>query len=101
MGWSHRTVGYEYEAVRKLFLLVGIDYVELEREWRRGHPIWEDGQPLRKLAFVHPGNGRHVLIEEYVAVRDLDCDGESRIVIAIYSPGQRPPLESLTQEKRP
>lgn len=100
MGWDHRTVGDEYNAVVTLFARLGIHYVELEKEWRKGHPVWEDGQPIRKAAFVHPLTGKHMLIEEYVATRDFDCDGVTRLGIEVYPVGQRPNLELWTRELR-
>lgn len=98
MGWDHRTVGDEYNTALALFERLGIHYVELHREWRTGHHIWEDGCRIRKVAFVHPRTGQHMLLEEYVGVRDYDCDGVTRLGIEVYPVGHRPDLESRTQE---
>jgi len=98
MGWDHRTVGDEYDVALKLFRTLGIRCVELKKEWRVGEEIYEDSHPIRKAAFVYPGTGQHMLIEEYVAVRDYDCDGVTRLGIVIYPPGRRPDLESWTRE---
>ncbi len=98
MGWDHRTVGTAYGEALALFARLGIHYVELRKEWRTGHHIWEDGCLIRKAAFVHPRSGQHMLIEEYVAVRDYDCDGVTRLAAEVYPVGQRPDLESRTHE---
>ena len=98
MGWDHRTVGDEYEQAIKLFCRLGIHFVELKKEWRVGGEVYEDSHPIRKAAFVHPRTGQHMLLEEYVGVRDYDCDGVTRLAVEVYPVGRRPDLESRTQE---
>lgn len=50
-------------------------------------------QNLRIARWTTP-NGRKMVVEEYLAVEDHDCDGESSVDIAVYEKGQRPDLES-------
>ncbi|GEM_PF-7065122 len=97
MSWDHRTVGDAYNTALTLLEQLDIHYVELYREWRTGHSIWEDGRRIRKAAFVHPRTGQHMLLEEYVGVRDYDCDGVTQLAIEVYPVGHRPDIESRTQ----
>ena len=102
MSYSHRTLGQErYEEALGIITMLGIRYVELKREWKLtnadAYHTRDCDFYLRKAAFVHPQSGRHMLIEEYVQILDIDCDGTSWIAIGIYPAGQRPDIESLTQ----
>lgn len=53
-------------------------------------------QGLRVGRFTIP-DGRKMVVEEYLAVDDRDCDGTSVIAIEVYPEGERPDLESQTQ----
>lgn len=53
-------------------------------------------QSLRICRFTTP-DGQNMVAEEYLAVEDHDCDGQSRVAIEVYPEGKRPDLESRVQ----
>ena len=51
-----------------------------------------------KTRLITSGDDLMKLLEEYVAVRDYDCDGVTQLAVEVYPVGYRPALESRTQE---
>lgn len=54
-------------------------------------------QALRIARFTNSA-GKRIVVEEYLAVKDLDCDGASQVAIAVYEEGNRPDLATQVLE---
>ena len=91
MSYTHTAGGWEsYEAVTKTLKSLGITYQEKLRDkvLSRGHA---GSQNLRVATFTAP-NGKVMVAEEYLAVDDGDCDGQSRVDVSVFEQGNRPQL---------
>lgn len=93
MGYSHTTEGGSaFPAFLKALSLCGI---KPEKEYE-GERVSDYG-PLRKAIFRLPGQENSMVVEEYLAVYDPDCDGTSSVAIEVYPEGERPDLEARTR----
>ena len=125
MSWDHGTYGWErFEDFVNALRVLEIPYTQEEREEHlsRGADILCmcfcgynpkkpdescpccDGtcghkQRLR-TAFFTTSSGKQMAVEEYLAVKDYDCDGADAIAIVIYEEGQRPELVTQVREAR-
>lgn len=102
MSWDHGTYGFETfeELVKALPALGATSIVEhlSEESYVRGSDAYSDStQALRTATFV-TCQGLKQVIEEYLSVDDGDCDGSSRISVAIYPDGERPILYRLVYD---
>lgn len=123
MSYDHRTEGFEsYEAFTNALKVAGIQFTEeLQEEAHvRGadleHACWcgydpekpdetcpcDQGtcghvQRLRLARFTTVG-GKPMVVEEYLAVEDHDCDGTDVITITVYPEGEQPNLKTQVLE---
>jgi hypothetical protein len=114
MSYDHSTVGWEkYEAYVQALRDAGISVHEIpdfilndfgQEAYIRGseaehNEFCEPGvecphiQPCR-LAHFTTIDGKSMVVEEWIRVRDRDCDGVDVIDIAVYPQGQRPELQT-------
>ncbi len=94
MSWDHGTFGWEsYEAVTNALTAMGLSFEETLQDMSRsrGHDRSAEPQRLRVATFTGP-NGKVMVAEEYLAVDDGDCDGQSRVDVSVYEQGNRPQL---------
>jgi hypothetical protein len=94
MGWDHGTYGWEsYEAVVNGFKTLGISVEETFQELSRsrGRDNGRHRVNLRMATFSAP-DGKAMVVEEYLALDDGDCDGMSRVDAVVYEQGNRPEL---------
>lgn len=116
MSWEHGTYGFErYENFCSGLAVAGVPYAEEEKqeEYVRG---WDGecvcycgyipGEPVGcpccegtcghkqklRIARFTAADGKRMVVEEYRAIEDLDCDGADIITIATYPEGERPEL---------
>lgn len=102
MSWDHGTYGWEqYEEILSALRQREIAYVEelKDAEYSRGADLDEERQRLRIARFVNHDSesvGEAMVVEEYLAVEDNDCDGRNLVGIVIYKEfGQKPNLTTL------
>lgn len=96
MGWDHGTYGWEaYEGFTAALKANGISYRQekLTEKLHRGRDTSSPQQRLRRAHFTTP-DGKLMVVEEYLRVKDWDCDGSDRIAISVYEEGQRPKLKT-------
>ncbi len=97
MSWDHGTYGWEqYEDVLSALRQRDIPYVEELKatSYFHGADLDEVRQNLRIARFVNTDK-KSMVMEEYLAVEDCDCDGRNLIGIAIYEEGHKPDLTTL------
>ena len=98
MSWNHTTVGFEkFDGFMQALQVSGVTpkIEELERAVDAG--TFADLRHLRKATFRRKGRKRQMVVEEYLAINDCDCDGISAVDIEVYQKGHRPNLEALCQ----
>lgn len=100
MSWEHGTYGWErFDSFIGGLDIAGIAYTVKEIKKHPEYPLYynEDmlgrRQNLRKATFAV--GDRLLIVEEYLAVKDYDCDGGDEIKLEIYEKGKRPKLETL------
>ena len=98
MSYNHTTVGFEaFDAFIKSLRLQGIKPKVKETSKVVDLGLEEDSRHLRTATFRRPGHKRVMVVEEYLAIQDNDCDGLSRVAIETYEDGKRPDLEKRLQ----
>lgn len=100
MSYNHTTRGFEaFEVTLNTLRALSVYPTKVENlDKRVDVGLYDEERNLRTATFCIPWNGKTVVIEEYLAVHDCDCDGTDFVDIAIYEEGKRPDLESLLQE---
>ena len=93
MSYNHTTRGGEaYKGFLKALEVLGIRYDEdrtAEDQPRKAY--------FRARQPVDTGITRQLIVEEYLLIRDADCDGTDVVAIEVYEAGQRPDLEARTK----
>lgn len=105
MSWEHGTYGWErFESFLAAINLLGIKYTVKEIKKHLKYPLYlgadlmEREQKLRKATFTV--GSTKMVVEEYLAVKDYDCDGADEIKIEIYKDGKRPNLKARLVERK-
>lgn len=103
MSWEHGTYGWErFESFLVGLNVASIKYTVKEIKKHPEYPLFynedmsERRQNLRKAAFTT--GDKSLIIEEYLAVKDYDCDGADVIKIVVYEKGKRPNLKAMMRE---
>ena len=97
MSWDHGTYGWEqYESILSALRQRGIAYEEgpESASYSRGADVDGESQKLRAARFTNT-DGKSMIVEEYLAVEDNDCDGRDLVGIMVYEEGQKPNLTTL------
>ncbi len=97
MSWDHGTYGWErYDGILSALRQRSIPYVEelKDEEYSRGADLDEERQYLRIARFTNTDK-KSMIVEEYLAVEDNDCDGRNLVDVVIYEEGCKPNFTTL------
>lgn len=97
MSWDHGTFGWDrYDDILSALWQRKISHVEelKDESYSRGADLDEERQNLRIARFMNT-DGKSMVMEEYLAVEDNDCDGRSLVGVVIYEEGHKPDLTTL------
>ena len=96
MSWDHGTYGWEaIEQFSHALGVMGIAQVieEGPSNQYRGSDLGGVEQNFRIIRFATSNPNKRWVAEEYLAVKDGDCDGSDQVRYEVYEEGHRPDLE--------
>lgn len=94
MSYNHRTEGLEkWEGVMLGLSLAGVVIQDMSATGTYEKNSYEDGK-FRILKYIDPQTGKVMVVEEYLAIKDCDCDSTSRLGVVVYEEGDRPILKT-------
>ena len=98
MSWNHTTVGFDtFNGFIRALRLFGITPKVEEILGVVDVGPYGAKRNFQRATFRLPGRKHRNIVEEYLAVKDCDCDGVSCVNIAVYPEGKRPNLEALCE----